>query len=97
MGLLVGEIVGDLSPNSFPHGKGNRFLVPSPCPRRGLGRGAVVGEGTTFRLSESSMDLMRWQALYLSRRHRYAAFADLSSDKERLGYGHDDSTMKVAR
>jgi hypothetical protein len=27
----------------------------------------------------------RWRALYLSRRHRYAAFADLSSDKERLG------------
>jgi hypothetical protein len=26
-------------------------------------------------------------ALHLSRRHRYAAFADLSSDKERLGRG----------
>jgi hypothetical protein len=26
-------------------------------------------------------------ALHLSRRHRYAAFADLSSDKERLGFG----------
>jgi len=29
--------------------------------------------------------LVRCRALHLSRRHRYAAFADLSSDKERLG------------
>jgi hypothetical protein len=28
---------------------------------------------------------LRCQALHLTRRHRYAAFADLSSDKERLG------------
>jgi hypothetical protein len=29
--------------------------------------------------------LVSCRALHLSRRHRYAAFADLSSDKERLG------------
>jgi hypothetical protein len=31
--------------------------------------------------------LVRRSALHLSRRHRCAAFADLSSDKERLGFG----------
>ena len=46
----------------------------------------MLGGGTTIRLSESSMDRLKCLALYLSRRHRYAAFADLSSDKERLGF-----------
>jgi hypothetical protein len=36
-----------------------------------------------LRLNESTW--MNRLALHLSRRHRVAAFADLSSDKERLG------------
>ena len=37
---------------------------------------------SALRLDE--LALLRYQALHLSRRHRYAVFADLSSDKERL-------------
>ena len=37
-----------------------------------------------LRLDESAKVICL--ALYLSRRHRFAAFADLSSDKERLGF-----------
>jgi hypothetical protein len=37
---------------------------------------------SALRLNESTR--MNCLALYLSRRHRFAAFADLSSDKERL-------------
>jgi hypothetical protein len=74
--------------------------VPSPCPRRGLGRGATLVDATVrvvvllsgvgasifaLRLDESAS--VRCRALHLSRRHRCAAFADLSSDKERLGSG----------
>ena len=34
-------------------------------------------------------------ALYLSRRHRYAAFADLSSDKERLGQERETEILEL--
>jgi hypothetical protein len=46
-----------------------------------LGGGSCV---FALRLNESAS--VRCLALYLSRRHRFAAFADLSSDKERLGF-----------
>jgi hypothetical protein len=38
---------------------------------------------SALRLNESTR--MNCLALHLSRRHRFAAFADLSSDKERFG------------
>jgi hypothetical protein len=39
------------------------------------------------------------RALHLSRRHRYAAYADLSSDKERLGsiQGQDEIELDGAQ
>ena len=42
---------------------------------------------SALRLDE--LGPLRYQALDLSRRHRCAAFADLSSDKERLGSDPD--------
>jgi hypothetical protein len=46
----------------------------------------LSGDGvgvSALRLNESRV--VNFLALHLTRRHRFAAYADLSSDKERLG------------
>ena len=75
------------------------------APKERDGRGAALAEHharcaaverrtrvSTLRLNESG--LVGCRALYLSRRHRCAAYADLPSDKERLGIGNTIENLR---